>query len=581
MTTGRTKCRFTYFFLLSFIMVFFALPGNTAMGSLPKEHIKRNFCDAVNYKFLQFGWNEIICNQDRWTTFNYSSKGYPLLYQEFGFNDTNNNSPVNLLLCGVHGDEPSSIYICFHLVREILFDNPQEFEDLRLVIAPIVNPEGFFANTRHNANGVDPNRNLPTRDWDQLAQKVWIEYKKDPRKYPGAKAGSEPESRLQTYLVNKYRPDKIITIHAPLGFLDFDGPGDQKYNNLIRVEQRAKFLGLNIEANSNNLLKLVDFRFFPGSIGNYAGKERKIPTYTVELPSSDPAMAYDYWSELRFALLKAISFKVYDGKDKNPFFRDENLTHYAASTESASINAVDNNTETEKSNVGMISMNLKNRKHFLILSGPLICIVIFQLLIIQRKRSIKKRLHADNNSIESDDTGNVEKVHVLRDDSMMPRYLSKEECEQLINSCEPPLKSIVITALNTGMKKIELLNLKWENVDIDHGCIVLDKEGKSERMIPINDILKYTLINISRRQDVPYVFYNNTTGKPYRNISKSFANARRRSNIKNFHFRDLRHTFASRLIMEGVEINKVMKILGHKSLKTTLKYAHLASSHED
>ena len=287
-------------------MFFVAVSVNTAMASLPKEITKNNFCDAVNYKFLEFGWNKIICNQDRWTSVNNTAKGYPLLYQEFGFNETNNNSPVNLLLCGVHGDEPSSIYICFHLVREFLYDNPTSSNDFRLVIAPIVNPEGFFANTRQNANGVDPNRNLPTSDWDQSAHKVWSKYKKDPRKYPGLKSGSEAESRFQTYLINKYKPDKIISIHAPLGFLDFDGPGDQKLYNLIRVEQRAKYLGLNIEANSQNLLELVDFRFFPGSIGNYAGNERNIPTYTLELPTSKPRNAHKYWKLFRPAIQSAI-----------------------------------------------------------------------------------------------------------------------------------------------------------------------------------------------------------------------------------------------------------------------------------
>jgi integrase len=129
------------------------------------------------------------------------------------------------------------------------------------------------------------------------------------------------------------------------------------------------------------------------------------------------------------------------------------------------------------------------------------------------------------------------------------------------------------------MKKIELLNLKWENVDIEHGFIMLDKTKKSERMIPMNDTLKKTLINIPRRQDVPYVFYNKTTCQPYRNISKSFANALRRAKINNFHFRDLRHTFAFHLLMEGVDIKKVMKFLGHKTLKATHKYSDLAKSH--
>ena len=582
MTDNRTKFMIKYFFFVFSFIVFIAVSGNNAMSAIPEKNIREktkfNLCDDVNNKFVQFGWSRIICNPDRWTTFNYSSEGYPLVFQEFGFNATNNKSPVNLLLCGVHGDEPSGIYICFHLVREILFDNPQALKDLKLVVAPIVNPDGFFANTRQNANGVDPNRNLSTKDWDRLAQKVWTDYKKDSRKYPGAKSGSEAESKLQAYLINKYKPDKIISVHAPLGFLDFDGPGDQKYNNLVRVEKRAKYLGLNMEANSKDLLQLVDFRFFPGSLGNYAGNDRKIPTYTIELPSSDPSMAHDYWSELRFALLKALNFEVYDGMESNPFFRAENTIHQVAYTKLESINPNGSNTGTKRAAKKMSGIDLNKSNQFLIMVGSLVFLVTFQLLIIQRKQSVKKNNPSDNKMLGSDDQTSDKKVNLLPDDSKELRYLSKKECEELINSCGPHLKSIVITALNTGMKKIELLNLKWENVDIEHGFIMLDKTKKSERKIPLNDTLETTLINISRRQHVPYVFYNNTTGKPYRNISKSFANALRMAKINNFQFRDLRHTFASHLILEGVDIKKVMKLLGHKTLKATRKYSHLSKN---
>ncbi|MBL7050326.1 MAG: succinylglutamate desuccinylase/aspartoacylase family protein, partial [Nitrospira sp.] len=221
---------------------------------------------------------------------------------------------------GVHGDETPSIYLCMQLTRHILFDSPQTLKDFKVVIAPIVNPDGFFANTRHNSNGIDVNRNLPTKDWDKHAQSVWERYNKDPRKFPGKQSGSEIESRMQADLIEKYQPDKIISVHAPLGFLDYDGPGDQKYYNLIRVEQRARFLGTNIEANSRKLVKFVDYQFFPGSLGNYAGNEREIPTYTVELPTVKASEAHNYWSDLKYALVKALRFKVYDKQETNPFY---------------------------------------------------------------------------------------------------------------------------------------------------------------------------------------------------------------------------------------------------------------------
>lgn len=300
---------------------------------------KKQFCDNVNLKFRQFGWNKIICNPDRWEIYNYSYKGNPIVYQKFGFDDPDNKGPVNLILCGVHGDEPPGVYLCFRMVREIIFDNPQVLKGFRLVIAPIVNPDGFFANTRQNSNGVDPNRNLPTQDWDELSHKVWAQYRKDPRKYPGMQSGSEPESRIQTYLISRYKPDKIISVHAPYGFLDFDGPGEQKLHNLTRIEQRAKFLGLNIEANSKRHLRLKDFRFFPGSLGNYAGIERNIPTYTVELLTADSSKAYYYWVSLKFAILKALSFEVNDRKKDDAFAGLQDAILQLAYNQSAAANA--------------------------------------------------------------------------------------------------------------------------------------------------------------------------------------------------------------------------------------------------
>ncbi len=113
------------------------LPGKAHLTYIPSEaspstitktaherKTKKEFCDAVNIKFKQFGWNKIICNPDRWEIFNYSSRGNPIVYQKFGFNNPSNRGPVNLIFCGVHGDEPPAVYICFHLVREILLIIP-------------------------------------------------------------------------------------------------------------------------------------------------------------------------------------------------------------------------------------------------------------------------------------------------------------------------------------------------------------------------------------------------------------------------------------------------------------------------
>jgi integrase len=174
----------------------------------------------------------------------------------------------------------------------------------------------------------------------------------------------------------------------------------------------------------------------------------------------------------------------------------------------------------------------------------------------------------------------IRKVKPLKNENKRLRYLSKEECQILINTCESHLKPIVITALNTGMRKGEILNLRWDNVDLRHGFILLDKTKNGERReIPINDTLRAVLQGLQRRLDIPYVFYDAATGKPYQDVKRSFNTACRRAGIRDFHFHDLRHTFASHLVMAGVDLTTVSRLLGHKSLTMTLRYSHLAPEH--
>jgi integrase len=137
------------------------------------------------------------------------------------------------------------------------------------------------------------------------------------------------------------------------------------------------------------------------------------------------------------------------------------------------------------------------------------------------------------------------------------------------------------------MRKREILNLTWDNVDLKHGFILLDKTKNGyRRELPINDDLRNVLETIYhgtegklRRIDVPHVFYNHKSGKPYQDVKRSFATTLRRARIHDFKFHDLRHTFASHLVMAGVDITTVSRLLDHRSLTMTLRYAHLAPNH--
>jgi site-specific recombinase XerD len=79
---------------------------------------------------------------------------------------------------------------------------------------------------------------------------------------------------------------------------------------------------------------------------------------------------------------------------------------------------------------------------------------------------------------------------------------------------------------------------------------------------------------------IPYVFFGNASEKPYKDVKRSFKTALRRAKITDFKFHDLRHTFASHLVMSGIDLTTIKELLGHKDIKMTLRYAHLAPAHK-
>ena len=130
------------------------------------------------------------------------------------------------------------------------------------------------------------------------------------------------------------------------------------------------------------------------------------------------------------------------------------------------------------------------------------------------------------------------------------------------------------------MRQGEILNLQWRDVDIKRDVIyLLNTKNGEKREIPINEQVKTALIRTRKHPESPYIFYKKD-GSPIGDIKKSFFTALDKSGIKNFHFHDLRHTFASHLVMSGVDLNTVRELMGHKSLEMTLRYSHLSPNHK-
>jgi len=165
----------------------------------------------------------------------------------------------------------------------------------------------------------------------------------------------------------------------------------------------------------------------------------------------------------------------------------------------------------------------------------------------------------------------IRKVKRLKENNKRLRFLSIEEIQSLLNACDKHIYPIVTVALNTGMRRGEILNLKWDQVDLKHGFILLGNETKNgeRREIPLNNTLKELFIHLftKRRLDTEYVFVNPETGKRFVDIKRSWSTACKKAGIKDFHFHDLRHTFASQLVMNGVDLTTVKELLGHKMLK--------------
>jgi len=171
-------------------------------------------------------------------------------------------------------------------------------------------------------------------------------------------------------------------------------------------------------------------------------------------------------------------------------------------------------------------------------------------------------------------------IKPLREDNRRLRYLIKEEIDRLETAASRHLRPIIILAVNTGMRKGEIFNLKRSYVDLKNRFIeVIKSKNGEKRVIPINKTLLEALHQLPRRIDSPYVLPGKE-GKKRTDCKKSFRTAMKKAEIEDFCFHDLRHTFASHLVMAGVPLLTVAELLGHKNIEMTKRYSHLSPNHK-
>ncbi len=175
------------------------------------------------------------------------------------------------------------------------------------------------------------------------------------------------------------------------------------------------------------------------------------------------------------------------------------------------------------------------------------------------------------------------------DDAKQPRFLSEEECQILLGASPTEQRRIFFTLLSTGMRKAELENLQWRDIDLKRKQIMIrqkeDWKPKSgERDIPISGSLQNLLQEIrkedNRSAPDEYVFRVKDAGRSRNWMREQLIKIAKKAELADLtKLHTLRHTFASQLVMKGVDLPTVQKLLGHSDIQTTMIYAHLAPDH--
>ncbi len=172
----------------------------------------------------------------------------------------------------------------------------------------------------------------------------------------------------------------------------------------------------------------------------------------------------------------------------------------------------------------------------------------------------------------------LSKIPKEKEDNERDRWLTEDEEKRLLENSPHWLRDIIIFDLHTGLRQDELLSLQWNRVNLLRRVIIIQetKSGKP-RTIPLNQVAFDILTEKSKIMNIKndLVFSSSVCKKIDRhNLRRAFNIAREKAGIQDFHFHDLRHTFATRLAQKGIDIYKISKLLGHHDIRMTQRYSH-------
>jgi len=169
----------------------------------------------------------------------------------------------------------------------------------------------------------------------------------------------------------------------------------------------------------------------------------------------------------------------------------------------------------------------------------------------------------------------VRGVKFLQEDNVQIRSLSEAEEEKLLQCCSPYLQDLVTFAINTGLRLGEILNLRWEEVDLENAAIkILVRKNRRMLEIPLNDTALAVVNGWCGLRKCENVFYNPETGGPWKDLWLGLKKACRKAGLSDVTWHTFRHSFASRLIRNGADLVTVKELLGHSSVSVTMRYAH-------
>jgi len=170
-------------------------------------------------------------------------------------------------------------------------------------------------------------------------------------------------------------------------------------------------------------------------------------------------------------------------------------------------------------------------------------------------------------------------VKLLKEPPGRIRYVKPEEWQRLISACSPEIRNLVIFARHTGLRRSEIFNLEWSDIDWEQKRITIrERKNNTSMIIPMSQVVFKILTTIRKTSTSTYVFPGND-GQRRKTIQTGFKAACRRAGITDLRFHDLRHTFGSDLINSGADLQTVKLLMGHKNIASTVRYVHPTEEH--